>query len=315
MKSTLFLAVLACFLSTVSAASLQKINATLDNNPTGVGFYLYVPDTLAVNPPIFVNPHWCHGSAVDAYKGTQYARIADTHGFLITYPDSPNLSDHCWDISSPGALHHNGRGDALGIVSMASYTLAEYSGDKSRVFVTGVSSGAMMTTTLVAAYPDVFAAGSAYSGVPFGCFGAPTSMNSTETVDYYNDDCASGRVTKTAEEWASLVNSAYPGYTGWRPKIQLFHGTADTTLNYTCFTEEVKQWASVFGYSQTPTSTTDNTPLPGWTKSVYGDNDWLEAYSAQGVTHNIQQQESLTLKWFDLDCTVDCFKWGSTGKK
>lgn len=313
-KTGLLLGAFACLLPITRAAAIQKINTTLDNNPSGIGFYLYVPDALQSNPPVLVNPHWCHGSALDAYRGTQYARLADTHGFLVIYPDAPNSADKCWDVSSPETRHHGGGGDSLGIVSMVNYTLAHYHADPSRVFATGVSSGAMMTTTLVAAYPDVFAAGSAYAGVPFGCFGSPPSLSNTSQVDYWNDDCASGRVTKPAADWAALVEGAYPSYTqqkGWRPKMQLFHGTADTTLNYTCFTEEVKQWAAVFGYSQTPTWVTPDTPLPGWTKSVYGDNNWLEAYSAAGVTHNIQQQEALTLAWFDLACTgSDCFQWG-----
>ncbi|CAK7214568.1 hypothetical protein SBRCBS47491_002188 [Sporothrix bragantina] len=309
--------VLFALLASTQAATIQKITAPLDNNPSNVGFYLYVPDKLAPSPPILVNPHWCHGSALDAYKGTQYATLADKHGFLVIYPDSPNTADKCWDLSSPATLHHGKGGDSLGIVSMVNYTLAKYNADKGRVFATGVSSGAMMTSTLVGAYPDVFAAGSAYSGVPFGCFKAADSTNVTNTsslVDVWGDACATGRLTQSPEAWASLVKDAYTGYTGWRPKMQLFHGTADEVLNFTVFGEEVKQWNAVLGFSQTPTTVTPDTPLPGWTKSVYGTDDWLEAYSAAGVTHNIQQQENLTLAWFDLACTgTDCFRWGKGG--
>ncbi|CAK7211825.1 hypothetical protein SEUCBS140593_001295 [Sporothrix eucalyptigena] len=306
MLTTVYLLALA---TGALSASIQKITTSLDKNPSKVGFYLYVPDKLVSSPPVLVNPHWCHGSALDAYKGTQYAALADQHGFLIIYPDSSNTADKCWDVSSPGTLRHDGGGDSLGIVSMVNYTLAKYKADPGRVFVSGVSSGAMMTTTLVATYPDVFAAGSAYSGVPFGCFQAPT--NTTAQVDYWGDACATGKLTKSPSDWASLVKEAYPGYNGWRAKMQIFHGTADTTLNYTCFTEEVKQWNGVFNYSQTATTVTPNTPVAGWTKSVYGADDWFEAYSAAGVTHNIQQQENLTLAWFDLACTgSDCFRWG-----
>ncbi|KAL2174103.1 uncharacterized protein P884DRAFT_316650, partial [Thermothelomyces heterothallicus CBS 202.75] len=50
-----------------------------------------------------------------------------------------------------------------------------------------------------------------------------------------------------------------------------------------------------------------HTPLPGWTKSVYGPTGWFEAYSAAGVSHNISVQENTALAFFRLNCTVDCF--------
>jgi acetylxylan esterase len=123
--------------------------------------YIYVPANLAANTPILVNRHACHGSAEDAYAGSQYATLASTYCFIVTYPDSLNTADKCWGISSSETLSHNGGGDSLGIASMVKWTLAKYNGNTSRVFVTGTSSGAMMTNVLCGAYPDVFAAGSA----------------------------------------------------------------------------------------------------------------------------------------------------------
>jgi acetylxylan esterase len=302
---------LASCLPFSQAASLQHITENFGDNPTKVGFYIYVPDVLASNPPILVNPHWCHGSASDAYSGSQFATLAGKHGFIVIYPDSPNTADSCWDVSSKQTLTHDAGGDSLGIVNMVRWTLEKYKADKSRVFVTGVSSGAMMTDVLVGSYPDVFAAGSAFSGVPFGCF-APNG-NNTSVYDYWSDDCAKGKVKRTSAEWAALVEDAYPGYDNWRPKMQIFHGTADEVLDYTNFGEEIKLWTGVFGLSATPTSTTPNTPLSGWTRTVYGSDGWFEAYSAAGVPHNIPVQEANVIKFFELDCTTDCFSWGRGG--
>ena len=58
---------------------------------------------------------------------------------------------------------------------MVRYVQQRYTTDTSRVFVTGVSSGAMMTQVLLATYPDVFAAGSAFAGVPATCFATTLS--------------------------------------------------------------------------------------------------------------------------------------------
>lgn len=85
--------------------------------------------------------------------------------------------------------------------------------------------------------------------------------------------------------------------------MQVWHGTVDQVLNYTNFGEEIKEWTAVLGLSETPTSTIANTPLTGWTKTVYGPGDRFEAYSAAGVDHNIPNQESVVMQWFDLTCT------------
>lgn len=129
-----------------SAASLQQVT-NFGANTSGTKMYIYVPDNLAVKPAIVVAVHYCTGTASAYYSGTPYARLAEKYGFIVIYPESP-YSGGCWDVSSPAALTHDGGADSNSIVNMVSYTLSKYSGDSSRVFVTGTSSGAMMTVSL-----------------------------------------------------------------------------------------------------------------------------------------------------------------------
>jgi acetylxylan esterase len=290
-----------------SLVSSQTLSSTLTQihnfgpNPRNVSMYIYVPKNITSKPPILVVPHWCHGTAQDAFKGRPYASLGDQYGFISIYPNSPNAVDQCWDVSSNASLTHNGGGDALSIVSMARYAVEKYGGDSDRVFVTGTSSGAMMTQVLVGSYPDVFAAGSAFAGVPFGCFAG-------NGYDVWSDACATGKLIKNGSEWASLVEKAYPGFKGTRPKLQVFHGTVDTVLYPQNLKEEVKQWTSVFGLSDVPTETTKDTPLKGWTRRRYGHGGLFEAYEAEGVDHNIPNQADVVLDWFDLRCKGEkCF--------
>jgi acetylxylan esterase len=271
-------------------------------NPRNVSMYIYVPAKLQPNPPILVSPHWCHGTAQNVFDYRSWASAGDKYGFITIYPDSPNKADQCWDVSSKESLTHNGGGDALGIVSMVRWTLQKYDGDKDRVFVSGTSSGAMMTNVLLGSYPDVFAAGSAWAGVPFGCFAG-------DGFDLWSDACATGKIVKNGAEWATIVKSAYPGYDGFRPKLQTLHGTVDNVLYPQNLKEQIKQWTSVFGVSETPTSTTKDTPSVGWTRYRYGDN--FEAYEAAGIDHNIPNQDDLVIDYFDLRCqksnTTSCY--------
>lgn len=92
---------------------------------------------------------------------------------------------------------------------MVRYAVATYGADAARVFVTGSSSGAMMTNLLAATYPDVFAAATVYSGVPAGCF-------YTGTVDGWNATCSQGQSIHSQEVWADVALNMYPGYTGTR---------------------------------------------------------------------------------------------------
>jgi acetylxylan esterase len=48
------------------------------------------------------------------------------------------------------------------------------------------------------------------------------------------------------------VHAGYPGYTGTYPKMQVWHGTVDTTLYPQNFWEEIKQWTNVYAWSRRP---------------------------------------------------------------
>ncbi|KAF8591660.1 carbohydrate-binding module family 1 protein [Ramaria rubella] len=273
----------------VQAASLQQITANFGPNPTNVGMYVYIPDTLANPPPVLVAAHYCGGTAQAYYTGTQYHTLADQYGIIVIYPNAPTAGG-CWDVHTNATLTHNAGGDSLGIVSMVRYAISTWGGDANRVFVTGTSSGAMMTNVLIGAYPDVFKGGSAFSGVPYGCFEGPNAWNTA---------CALGEVIMTPQQWGDLVRSGYPGYTGPRPKMQVWHGTIDTTLYPQNFYEEIKQWTNVLGVSQTPTSNITNDPLPGYSRASYGPD--FQAILAQNVGHTVPEQPNDVFTFFGLN--------------
>jgi hypothetical protein len=169
-------------------------------------------------------------------------------------------------------------------MSMITYTEQHYGGNPNAVYVTGESSGGMMTNVMLADYPDVFKAGAAFMGVPYHCF-------YTGTVRGWNGPCAGGQVSMTAQQWGDLVRHADPGYTGPRPRVQLWHGTADTILNYNNLGEETKQWTNVLGVSQTPSSS--DTPVANWNRARYTDSSGstqVEAYSVVGAGHQLPIQ-------------------------
>ncbi len=153
--------------------------------------YIDVPSNVAAKPPIIVAIHYCSGTAQAYYTRSPYAQLADEYGFIVIYPSSP-YSGTCWDVASEAALTHNGGGDSNSIANMVAYALDKYSGDASQVFVTGSSSGAMLTNVMAATYPELFKAATAYSGVPAGCFVSTGQISAPAagSTPAWNSTCA-----------------------------------------------------------------------------------------------------------------------------
>lgn len=104
---------------------------------------------------------------------------------------------------------------------------------------------------------------------------------------------------KTPQQWGDIARSAFPGYTGKRPRMQLWHGTADDVLRYPNLGEEIDQWTNVHRLSTTPTST--DQPQPNWTRRRYSDK--VESYSLQDVGHNLMASGMAlrAIQFFGLD--------------
>jgi acetylxylan esterase len=127
----------------VTPGSLQQVTS-FGKQPTAAAFWIYVPKKLAAKPGVIAAVHFCTGSAQAYYTGSPYHTLAEQYGFIVVYPSSPH-SGTCWDVSSKQTLTHEGGGDSNTIANMVKWVLSEYKADASKVFVTGSSSGAMMT--------------------------------------------------------------------------------------------------------------------------------------------------------------------------
>src|SRR6187399_2161686 len=233
------------------AASLQKVNSWgASGVPASASMYIYVPDKPATKPPILVLLHYCGGTASAVFGQAQSGGIvkaADQYGFIMVVPQTSN---NCWDIGSTKSLTHDGGGETQAVAQMVKYAVTTYGADAERVYATGDSSGAMMTEGMLAVYPDVFKGGAEFAGVPAGCWAVGDPDGS------WSSACAGGQVTHTPQEWGDLVRGMDAGYSGHRPRVQLFHGDADSTINYKNHTEAIKEWTNVLGLSTEPTTTT-----------------------------------------------------------
>jgi poly(hydroxyalkanoate) depolymerase family esterase len=223
--------------------------------PSDVSMYVYVPTKVVAKPPVLVLIHFCGGSAqavLDQAAGGGLVAAADQYGFMMVIPNNAptvNGQGRCWDVTSAKAQKRDGGGDTHAIAQMVKYAITQYHGNADRVYSTGDSSGGMTTQLLLALYPDVFKAGSAFAGVPAGC------------MDVFAMNGLCGLPAQTAQQWGDRVRAMDPGYTGHRPRVQLFHGDADQTIWYPNFGEAIKEWTNVLGLPTMPTSTDDTLTL------------------------------------------------------
>jgi acetylxylan esterase len=237
------------------------------------------------------------GSGPGYSRETKFMPHADQKGFIMIYPSGANMTDgKCWDVGTKASLTNGpgAGGDTLSIVSMVKYTIEKYNADPKKVFVTGSSSGAMMTMTICAVYPDVFAGGAAYSGIPSGCLaGSPGFGPFTATPT-----CANGKMIKTPQAWGAQARTYAPSYKGEYPRMQIWHGTSDFVVNHNNLAEGLKQWSNLHGIAFSKNNT--NTPKARYTQIVYGDGTKLVGYSGQGVGHVVPTNEQETIKFFGL---------------
>ncbi|AKH81786.1 esterase [Streptomyces sp. CNQ-509] len=294
---------LAGIAAPASATAAQLVEVTdFGDNPGNLRMHIYVPDSAPASPAIVVAMHGCGGSGPGFAGSSEFISLADQHGFVVIYPTATKQTamGNCFDVWSPESKTHGGGSDPASIVSMVGYAERQYGGDPARVFATGSSSGGMETQALLAVYPDVFKAGASFMGVPFTCF--------ANEADFppWTSQCVSGNLDRSPQQWGDAVRAAYPGYTGDRPRVQLWHGTADPLVPYQLHGEAVDQWTNVFGLSRTPTST--DQPQPGWTRDRFADSGGtvrVEAIGVQGAGHSLPMSgmARAAVSFFGIDGT------------
>jgi acetylxylan esterase len=76
------------------AASLRLVPSWgASGVPTNLSMYIYVPDNLALNPPILVLLHYWGGGAAGVFAEAQNGGIvaaADQNGSIIVVPQNPD---------------------------------------------------------------------------------------------------------------------------------------------------------------------------------------------------------------------------------
>lgn len=249
--------------------------ASFGSNPGNLRMFTYAPPRPASSPPLVVVLHGCTQTAAGYDLGTGWSTLADRYGFVLLFPEQrkANNPKRCFNWFRPDDIRR-GQGEALSIRQMIEHAIQLYGIDRSRVYVTGLSAGGAMTSTMLAAYPEVFAGGAIIAGLPYLC--------ATSIPEAF--ECMFHGKTRSAHEWGDLVRNASSHGGPW-PRVSVWHGSEDETVTPLNASEIIKQWTDVHGL---PLSPAHEEKVDGYPRRVWSDaagQDVIEEYTITGMAH------------------------------
>ncbi|MFL6790178.1 MAG: PHB depolymerase family esterase [Bradyrhizobium sp.] len=249
--------------------------AEFGSNPGALKMLSFVPEDLQRGAALVVVLHGCGQTAASYDFGAGWSTLAKDYGFALLMPEqqASNNANTCFNWFKPEDTTR-GRGEACSIRQMIARLVSDHKLDPRRVYVTGLSAGGAMASVMLAAYPDVFAAGAIIAGLPFGI--------ATNLREALNGMLQSP--SRPASELGDLVRKASKHNGPW-PKVSVWHGSADRTVNPANADEIVKQWLDVHGLPLAPMSVAD---VDGYPRQVWWNADGdtiVESYTITDMAH------------------------------
>ncbi|MFO1207714.1 MAG: PHB depolymerase family esterase [Amaricoccus sp.] len=181
-------------------------------------YRLYVPSTAGEGlEGLIVMLHGCTQTPEDFAAGTGMNALAEAYRLLVAYPaqTTGENSMSCWNWFRPGDQRRDAGEPAI-VADLTRSVRDEYGIAHDRVFVAGLSAGGAMAAIMGETYPEIYGAIGIHSGLAYGSandvMSAFTAMRGQAGLEQ--------RPAETPREGSSA-----------RPRVIVFHGTADTTVH------------------------------------------------------------------------------------
>jgi poly(hydroxyalkanoate) depolymerase family esterase len=216
-------------------------------NPGRLRLRIYLPAApLRHGAPLIVLLHGCGQDAATFAVDAGWTGLADRQGLPLLLPEQQeaNNQQRCFQWFEPEETWR-GHGEVSSVAAMVSAAVGRFGSDRGRLFVAGLSAGGAMAAALLVAYPDLFAAGAAFAGLPVGTTGSMVQALAR---------MAHGGPHLSREEWVEHARPlAPPGCSGPWPRLSIWHGDADQIVVPENGRNLATQWRALHGLPDTPT--------------------------------------------------------------
>ncbi|MEK9283336.1 MULTISPECIES: PHB depolymerase family esterase [unclassified Bradyrhizobium] len=257
-----------------SSSPLQEVT-DFGANPGNLRMFAFVPAQLQQPHALVVVLHGCGQTAASYDLGAGWSTLASHYGFALLMPEQQrvNNGNTCFNWFNPEDTARDS-GEARSIREMIAHMVEAHDIDLRRVFITGLSAGGGMTSVMLATYPEIFAAGAVIAGLPYGI-----ASNLREALDgmFHSPE-------RSASALGDLVRDASDHRGPW-PKISVWHGSADRTVNPGNANEIVKQWLDLHDLPAEPMAETD---VDGYPRQAWWNRNGetlVESYTITDMAH------------------------------
>jgi poly(hydroxyalkanoate) depolymerase family esterase len=245
------------------------------SNPGELRMWSFVPGKSQQTPALVVVLHGCGQTAAGYDLGAGWSTLAERYGFALLMPEQQrgNNAQGCFNWFNPEDITRD-HGEACSIRQMIARMAADHGIDRNSIFVTGLSAGGAMTSVMLATYPEIFSAGAVIAGLPYG-----VASNVREALSGMMQSPA-----RPAAELGDFVRNASAHKGPW-PKVSVWHGSADRTVNPANANEIVKQWLDLHGL---PAAAMSAGMVDGYPHQVWWNADGettIESYTITDMAH------------------------------
>lgn len=152
-------------LALTASAQSEPVMRSITTGDDEREYMLYLPEKLKGPLPLVFNFHGSGGNPQGQESVSEFIRLAEQHGFVVVFPSgvfTNSVSSRSWNANM-----EEGVDDVQFVRDMIEEVASETNLDRKRIYTTGFSGGARISSRLACELSDVLAAAAPVAGIQY----------------------------------------------------------------------------------------------------------------------------------------------------